>query len=92
MRKASHSATRLQLERDHLELERRSQEEFMQAEFERWLTTPKGKARVLNCDQKAQLRRTQIREIFGLEPVPGCSDSSPIESKAPVNGKGSETP
>jgi hypothetical protein len=70
MRRASHSLARLQLKRDHLELERRSQEQFMKAEFDKWLDTEEGYDWLRLRQERVRLRVNQLRERFGIEPWP----------------------
>lgn len=70
MRRASHSAIHLQLEREHLELERRNQNEFMKSEFDKWLGTPDARERVMQVEKKARWRHVRLRQLFGMDPLP----------------------
>jgi len=70
MRRASHSAARLQLEREHLELERRNQSEFMKAEFDKWLATPEARERMMQAQKKARWKHDRLRQVFGMDPLP----------------------
>ena len=70
MRRASHSLARLQLKRDHLELERRSQEQFTRAQIDQWLDTEEGYDWLRLRQERVRLRSNQLRERFGMEPLP----------------------
>ncbi len=79
MRRASHSLARLQLKRDHLELERRSQEDLKKAEIDQWLDTDEGYDWLRQRQQRVRLRANQLRERFGIEPMPADDEDDDQE-------------
>ena len=64
MRRGSHSAARLQIKREQLELEQRKQRDFMKAEFDRWLETPEARERKLTLEENRKRQAERLREIF----------------------------
>lgn len=66
LRQGDHSAARLQIDRERLELERQRTEEKLHALFEDWLARPEVTDRVLGKSRAPAERERRLREIFGL--------------------------
>lgn len=74
LRKGDHSAARIRLEHERLELARGLTESQIVEKFEEWLEKPKIK-RVLLQKLSPEERAKRLREIFGVgeKPQPGLS-------------------
>lgn len=74
LRRGDHTAARLQLDRERLELARGLAESQVVETFEQWLENPKVK-RLLNQGLDEAERSRRLRAIFGLpeSPQPGHS-------------------
>jgi hypothetical protein len=66
LRKGDHSAARLVIDRERVEIERGRSEERKRAEFEEWLKQPDIKKRLCGSDLSAAERERRLRDIFGL--------------------------
>ena len=66
LRKGDHSAERLCIEHERLEIERERSEQFMQARFEEWLKQPNMVERICGPKLTPEEKETRMREIFGL--------------------------
>jgi hypothetical protein len=80
LRRGDHSATRLKIEEDRLELERSKDEARMQERFEQWVKQPQIKERV--CGKLSpEERQRRLRQIFehgtdGPQPRAGLSEET----------------
>lgn len=80
LRQGDHSAARLAIDGERLELERQRTEERMQALFEEWLTRPEVREKILGKACGPAERDRRIREIFGVShPGGGLSDETLAE-------------
>ena len=77
MRRASHSAARLQLDREHLKLERRRQQEFMKPQFDEWLETEEGKEKLRLGKVRARSPDFHLRKTVGMPPLPLMKGTPP---------------
>lgn len=66
LRKGDHSAARLLIEREWVEIERGKTRERMEKQFEEWLKEPGIKERLCGKNLTPEEREQRIREIFGL--------------------------
>ena len=66
LRKGDHSAARLLMEREWIEIERSKNEERMKRQFEEWLKEPGIRERLCGKNLTPEEREQRIREIFGL--------------------------
>lgn len=66
LRKGDHSAARLLIEREWVEIEREKGEERMRKQFEEWLKEPGVKERIHGKELSLEERQRRIREIFGV--------------------------
>ena len=66
LRQGDHSAARLAIDRERLELERQRTEERMRVLFEEWLAKPEVTEKLLGKSRTAEERERRLREIFGL--------------------------
>ena len=68
LRKGDHTAERLQIERERLELEKDKTEKRMREKIEEILKQPETKQRLCGEGLSAEERARRIREIFKLPP------------------------
>ena len=68
LRKGDHTAERLQIERERLELEKDKTEKRMREKIEEILKQPETKRRLCGEGLSAEERVRRIREIFKLPP------------------------
>ena len=76
LRKGDHSAARLLIEREWVEIERGKSEERMRRKFEEWLKEPGTNERLCGKGLSPEERERRMREIFGL-PAKGRGGISP---------------
>ena len=76
LRKGDHSAARLLIEREWVEIERGKSEERMRKQFEEWLKEPGTNERLCGKELSPEERERRMREIFGL-PEKGRGGISP---------------
>ncbi len=87
LRKGDHSAERLRIEHERLELERERSEQFMQARFEEWLKLPGMVERICGPKLTEEEKHARLRQIFGLGELPkrGLSAQTLAEIEKAVN-------
>ncbi len=66
LRKGDHSAERLCIERERLEIERDRCQKHMEAHFEEWLKLPDIADRICGPGLTPKEKEARIRELFGL--------------------------
>ncbi|MEP6670721.1 MAG: hypothetical protein ABJF10_16300 [Chthoniobacter sp.] len=66
LRKGDHSAARLALEREWLEVERQKTKERMEKQFEQWMQQPEVRDRFRPSKLSEEERAERIRDILGM--------------------------
>jgi hypothetical protein len=93
LRRGDHSAERLNIERQQLELNREASRERMEKLFFEWAAKPENKDRICGSGLSAEEKARRLREIFGIsgrqnaqEPRPTLSEETPkiIEEQAKI--------
>lgn len=81
LRKGDHSAARLLIEREWVEIEREKSEARIRTKFEEWLKEPGTQERIHGKELTLAERQQRIREIFGLSEAerPGLSKETLAE-------------
>ena len=83
LRRGDHSAERLSVEREQLELNRQLLKERMETLFWEWAKKPENKSRICNRGLSAEEKAERIRQIFGT--------SDPSDAEKPRGGLTRET-
>jgi hypothetical protein len=68
LRRGDHSAARLKVEQERLQLERAKDEQHIQERFEKWLQQPEVKNRICGSKLTPEERQKRLRQIFNLAP------------------------
>lgn len=90
LRRGSHQAERLQIEREQLALAREQSNERMEKLFWEWAEKPVNKDRICKLDLSLAEKQARIREIFGLpRGTPRVAEETPA-AKPPAPGGISE--
>ena len=92
LRRGDHSAERLRIERERLELDRAQSKEKWEERFWEWAQKPENRSRICGFPMTMQERQQRIREIYGLapeEPEPGA-DSGTEGPAAPSGAEPAE--
>jgi hypothetical protein len=85
LRRGDHSAERLSVEREQLELNRQLLKDRMEKLFWEWATKPENKSRICDGGLSGDERARRIREIFGMAEPP-----NPQERPAPEDREGDQ--
>ena len=87
LRRGDHSAQRLIIEREQLDLNRELSKERMEKLFLEWAQKPENKDRICGSGLSAEEKNKRMRQIFGLEPEkPRGFSKEPIDGN-PESGK-----
>ena len=74
LRRGDHSAERLSVEREQLELNRQLLKERMEKLFWEWAIKPENKSRICRSSLTEDERARRIREIFGMPEPPNAEE------------------
>jgi hypothetical protein len=74
LRRGDHSAERLSVEREQLELNRQLLKDRMEKLFWEWATKPENKSRICRSSLSADERARRIREILGVAEPPNVEE------------------
>ena len=83
LRRGDHSAERLWLERERLELERAQSKEHLEKRFWEWAQAPENKAKICGPVLTYEERRRAIAEIYG-RPLPEPETDAEAETECPA--------
>ena len=86
LRRGSHQAERLQLEREQLELERAQSRERMEKRFWEWAQKPENKGRICDRGLSQEEKAERIREIFGYSRRTPRTAAGTPEVQPPASG------
>ena len=83
LRRGDHSAERLRIERERLELDRAQSKEKWEKRFWEWAQEPENRDKICGVPMTPEERRQRIREIYGRAPeVPEAGSDTGVECPA----------